>query len=103
MTIFFAFTFCFSGDEHGTHGAIERVIDALGAGDEQHRRQGAGTGDRGVTTQYDALGRVRVVTAADGSTTQYAYDGVDVTITGAGALGYRLAAQAAVHLVERRA
>jgi len=58
--------------------------DACGRGTFQSAPYTSGAGNRGVTTQFDALGRVKQVTAADNvSVTQYAYDGIDVTITDA--------------------
>ena len=40
----------------------------------------SGAGNQGVTTTVDALGRIRTVVDGDG-TTQYAYTGIDVTVT----------------------
>lgn len=42
-----------------------------------------GEGTAGSTTEYDALGRVKRVTAPNSAVTQYAYTGIDVTVTDA--------------------
>jgi YD repeat-containing protein len=42
-----------------------------------------GDGNRGVTTTLDALNRVKAVTAPENQVTQYAYTGIDVTVTDA--------------------
>jgi YD repeat-containing protein len=42
-----------------------------------------GTPGPGMATVYDALGRIKTVTGPDGAVSQYAYAGIDVTVTDA--------------------
>lgn len=70
-----------STDTEGLKTRVSR--DACGRVTFESAPFTTGAGNRGVTTAYDALNRVTQVTDALSNLTQYAYSGIDVTVTDA--------------------